>query len=101
MQIYHTDGKSEEALEDRLMRVKEVSANSGLKLINKTKIMAIGAETPRQINGDEKEVVTDFIYLGSQISSDSDCSHVIKRRQAITDLNSIFRCTEVTLIQNM
>ena len=72
--------ESEEELNSLLIRVKEVSENAGLKLnIQKTKIMASGSITSRQINGETMETVTDFISLGSKITADGNCSHEIKR----------------------
>ena len=72
--------KSEEELKSLLMKVKEKSENVGLKLnIQKTKIMASGPITSWQINGETVETVTDFIFLGSKITADGDCSHGIKR----------------------
>ena len=72
--------ESEEELNSLLMRVKEESEKAGLKLsIQKTKIMASGPITPRQIDGGTMETVTDFIFLGSKITVDGDCSHEIKR----------------------
>ena len=84
--------ESEEELKSLLMRVKEESEKAGLKLnIQKTKIMASGPLTARQIDGKTVETVTDFIFLGSKITTDSDCSHKIKRplllgRKAVTNL---------------
>ncbi|KAF7246127.1 putative uncharacterized transposon-derived protein F52C9.6 [Varanus komodoensis] len=73
--------ESEEELKSLLMRVKEESAKAGLKRnIKKTKIMASSHLTSRQIDGEEMEVVTDFIFLGSKITADGDCSQEIKRR---------------------
>ena len=73
--------ESEEELKSLLMKVKEVSEKVGLKLnIKKTKIMASGPITSRQIDGKTVETVTDFIFLGSKITADGDCSHEIKRR---------------------
>ena len=77
------------------MKVKEESEKAGLKLnIQKTKIMTSSAITSWQINGEKVEGVTDFIFLGSKITADGDCSHEIKRRllhgrKAITNLDSI------------
>ena len=69
---------SEEKLKSLLMKVKEESEKAGLKLnIQKTKIMASGPITLRQINGETMETVTDFIFLGSKITADGDCSHEI------------------------
>ena len=70
----------EEKLKSLLMRVKEESEKAGLKLnIQKTKIMASGPITSWQIDGETVETVTDFIFLGSKITADGDCSHEIKR----------------------
>ena len=72
--------ESDEELKSLLMKVKEESEKVGLKLnIQKTKIMASGPSTPWQINGETMETVTDFIFLGSKITADGDCSHEIKR----------------------
>ena len=69
-----------EELKSLLMKVKEESGKAGLKLnIQKTKIMASGPITPWQIDGDKVETVTDFTFLGSQITVDGDCSHDIQR----------------------
>ena len=73
--------ESEEELKGLLMKVKEESERVGLKLnIQKTKIMASGPITSWQIDGEAMEKVTDFIFLGSKITADGDCSHEIKRR---------------------
>ena len=73
--------ESEEELKSFLMRVKEESENVGLKLnIHKSKIMASGPITSCQIDGEMMETVADFIFLGSKITADGDCSHEIKRR---------------------
>ena len=80
------------------MRVKEESEKVGLKLnIQKTKIMASGPITSWQIDGEIMETVTDFIFLGSKITADGDCSHKIKRcfllgRRVMTNLDSILLC---------
>ena len=72
--------ESEEVLKSLLMKVKEKSEKAGLKLnIRKTKIMASGPITSWQIDGETMETVTDFIFLGSKITADGDCSHEIKR----------------------
>ena len=72
--------ESEEELKSLLMKVKEKSAKAGLKLnVQKTKIMASGPITSWQIDGETMETVTDFIFLGSKITVDDDCSHEIKR----------------------
>ncbi|KAF7240222.1 Neural cell adhesion molecule L1, partial [Varanus komodoensis] len=95
--------ESEEELKSLLMRVKEESAKVGLKLnIKKTKIMASGPLTSWQIDGKEMEVVTDFIFLGSKITADGDCSQEIKRcllleRKAMANLDSILKCRYITL----
>ena len=86
------------------MRVKEESEKAGLKLnIQKMKIMASGPVTSWQINGETMETVTDFIFLGSKITADGDCSHEIKRclllgRKAMTNLESILKSREVALL---
>ena len=73
--------ESEEELKSLLMKVKEKSEKVGLKLnIQKTKIMTSGPNTSWQIDGETMEIVTDFIFLGSKITLDGDCSHEIKRR---------------------
>ena len=89
--------ESEEKLKSLLMRVKEEKKKAGLKLnIQKTKIMASGPITSQQIDGEKVETVTDFIFVGSKITADCDCSHEIKRlllleRKAITNLDSILK----------
>ena len=83
------------------MKVKEESEKAGLKLsIQKTKIMASGSIISWQIDGETMETVTDFIYLGSKITADGDCSHEIKRclllgRKAMTNLNSILKGRDI------
>ena len=90
-------------LKSLLMKVKEESENVGLKLnIQKTKIMASGPFTSWEINGETVETVWDFIFLGSKITVDGDCSHEIKRclllgRKVMTNLESIFKSRHVTL----
>ena len=85
------------------MKVREESEKAGLKLnIQKTKIMASGSITSWQIDGETVETVADFIFLGSKITADSDCSHEIKRhlllgRKAMTNLDSIFKSRDITL----
>ena len=92
--------ESEEELKSLLMRVKEESEKVGLKLnIQKTKVMASGPNTSWEIDG---ETVSDFIFLGSKITADDDCSHEIKRhlllgRKVMTNLDSIFRSRDITL----
>ena len=92
--------ESEEELKSLLMKVKEESEKVGLKLnIQKTKIKASGPITSWQIDG---ETVADFIFLGSKITADGDCSHEIKRRlllgrKVMTNLNSIFKNRDITL----
>ena len=76
--------ESEEELKSLLMKVKEESGKAGLKLnIQKTKIMASGPITSWQIDGETMETVTDFIFGGSKITADGDCSHEIKRRMLL------------------
>ena len=94
--------KSEE-LKSLLMKVKEESEKVGLKLnIQKTKIMASGPITSWQTDGETMETVSDFIFLGSKITADGDCSHEIKRRllfgrKAMTNLDSILKSRDITL----
>ena len=95
--------ESEEELKSLLMKVKEESEKVGLKLnILKTKIVASGPITSWQIEGETVETVTDFIFLGSKITADGDCSHEIKRRlllarKVMTNLDSIFKSRDITL----
>ena len=95
--------ESEAELKSVLMKVKEESEKVGLKLnIQKTKIVASGPITSWQINGETMEIVTDFIFLGSKITADGDCSHEIKRcllleRKAMTNLDSILKSRDITL----
>ena len=85
------------------MRVKEDSERAGLKLsIKKTKIMASGPSTSWQMEREKVEVVTDFHFLGSKITADVDCSHGIRRglllrRKALTNLEGILKCKDITL----
>ena len=96
--------ESEEELKSLLMKVKEESEKVGLKLnIQKTKIMASGPITSWQIDG---ETVSDFIFLGSKITADGDCSHEIKRclllgRKAMTNLDSILKSRDINLPTNV
>ena len=86
------------------MKVKEESEKVGLKCnIQKTKIMASGTITSWQIDGETMETVTEFIFLGSKITADGDCSHEIKRRlllrkKAMTNLDSILKSRDITLL---
>ena len=95
--------ENEEELKSLLMKVKELSEKVGLKLnIQKTKIMASGHITSWQIDGETMEMVTDFIFLGSKITADCDCSHEIKRRllllrKVMTNLGSILKSRDITL----
>ena len=95
--------ESEEKLKSLLMKVEEESEKVGLKLnIQKTKIMALGPITSWQIDGQTMETVTDFIFLGSKITANGDCSHEIKRglllgRKAMTNLDSILKSRAITL----
>ena len=94
--------ESEEKLKSRLMMVKEESEKAGLTLnIQKTKIMASCPITSWQIDGETMETGTDFIFLGSSITADGDCSHEIKRclllgRKVMTNLHSIFKSRDIT-----
>ena len=93
-----------EELKSFLMKVKEESEKVGLKLnIQKTKIMESGPITSWQIDGETVETVADFIFLGSKITADGDCSHEIKRclflgRKVMTNLDSIFKRRDITLL---
>ena len=95
--------ESEEELKSLLMKVKVESEKPGLKLyIQKTKIMASSPITSWEIDGETMETVTDFIFLGSKITADGDCSHEIKRcllfgRKAMTNLDSILKSRDITL----
>ena len=94
--------ESEEELKSLLMKVKEESEKVGLKLnIQKTKIMASGPITSWQIDGETMETVADFIFQGSQITADGDCSHEIKRhlllgRKAMTNPDSVLKSRDIT-----
>ena len=95
--------ESEEELKSLLMNVKKESEKAGLKLnIQKMKIMAFSPITSWQIDGEKMEIVTDFIFLGSKITADGDCSHEIKRRlllgrKVMTNLDSIFKSRDIAL----
>ena len=95
--------ESEEELKSLLMKVKEESETVGSKLnIQKTKIMVSSPVSSWQIDGETVETVSDFIFLGSKITADGDCSHEIKRRlllgrKVMTNLNSIFKSRDITL----
>ena len=95
--------ESEEGLKSRLMKVKEESEKVGLMLnIQKTKIMASGPTTSWEIDGETVETVSDFIFLGSTITADGDCSHESKRRlllgrKVMTNLDSIFKSRGINL----
>ena len=92
----------EEELKSLLMKVKEESEKVGLKLnIQKMTIMASGPITSWEIDGETVETVSDFIFLGSKITADGDCSHEIKRhlllgRKVMTNLDSIFKSRDIT-----
>ena len=96
--------ESEKEVKSDLMNMKEESEKVGLKFsIQKTEIMASGPITSWQINGETMETVTDFIFLGSKITADGDCSHEIKRhlllgRKAMTNLDSILKSRDITLL---
>ena len=99
--------ESEEELKSLLMKLKEESEKAGLKLnIQKTKIIASGPITSWKIDGETVETVPDFIFLGSKITADGDCSHEIKRllllgRKVMTNLDSIFKSRDITLPTNV
>ena len=95
--------ESEEELKSLLMKVKEENEKFGLKLnIQKTKIMASGPITSRKIDGETMDTVTDFIFLGSKITEDGDCSHEIERHlllgsKAMTNLDRVLKSRDITL----
>ena len=99
--------ESEEELKSLLMKVKGESEKVGLKLnIQKTKIVASGPITSWEIDGETVETVSDFIFLGSKIIADGDCSHEIKRhllfgRKVMINLDSIFKSRNITLPTNV
>ena len=99
--------ESEEELKSLWMRVKEESEKAGLKLnIQKTKIMASGSITSWQIDGENVETVSDFIFLDSKITADGECSHKIKRclflgRKAMINLDSILKSRDITLLTKL
>ena len=94
--------ETEEELKSLLKKVKEESEKAGLKLnIQKMKIMASGPITSQQIDGEKMETVADFIFLGSKITVDGDCSHKIKRhlllgRKIVTNLDSVLKSRDIT-----
>ena len=96
--------ENEEELKSFLMKVKEESEKAGLKLsIQKTKIMASSTVTSWQIDGETMATVTEFIFLGSKITADGDCSHEIKRhllfgRKTMTNLDSVLKSRDITLL---
>ena len=96
--------ENKEELKSLLIKVKEESQKAGLKLnVQKTKIMASGSITSWQTDEETTETVTDFIFLGSKITADGDCSHEIKRhlllrRKVMTNLDSIFKSRDITLL---
>ena len=95
--------ESKGELKSHLMKVKEESENFGLQLhIQKTKIVASGPITLWQIDGETMETVTDFIFLGSKIIADGDCSHEIKKhlllgRKVMTNLDNILKSRDITI----
>ena len=96
--------ESEEELKNLLMKVKEESKRPGLKInIKKTKTMASSSITSWQIEGERVEVVTDFLFLGSKIVADCECSHEIRRclllgRKAMVNLDSVVKSRDITLL---
>ena len=99
--------ESEEELKILLLKVEEKREKVGLKLnIQKTKIMASGPITSWEVDGETVETVSDFIFLGSRITADGDCSHEIKRclllvRKSMTNLDSILKSRDITLPTNI
>ena len=96
--------ESKQELKSFLMKDKEQTEKADIKLnIQKTKITLSGPITARQIDGEMMETVTDFIFLGSKITADGECSHAIKRclllgRKAMTNLDSLLRSRDITLL---
>ena len=96
--------ESEEELKNPMMKVKEESQRASLRLnIEKTKIMVSGPITAWQIEGEKVEVVTDFLFLGSEITAVGDCSHEIRRhlllgRKVVTNLDSVLKSRDITLL---
>ena len=101
--MYQVMAESEDKLKSLLMKVREEREKVGLKLnIRKTKIMSSGPITSWQIDGETVETVSDFIWGGSKITADGDCSHEIKRRlllgrKVMTNLDSILKSRDITL----
>ena len=101
--LISAEAESKEELKNLLMKVKVESEKVGLKLnIQKTKIMASGPSTSWKIDGETVETVSDFIFLGSRITADGDCSHEIKRclllgRKVMTNLDSILESRDIPL----
>ena len=99
--------ESEEELKSLLIKVKEKSGKADLKLnIQRTKILASSPISSWQIDGETMETVTDFIFLGSKITTDGDCSHEIKRllllgRKVMTNLDSILKSRDITLLKKV
>ena len=99
--------QSEQQLKSLLMKMKKESKKTGLKLnIQKMKIMASSPNTACHIHGEKVETVTDFIFLGSKITADGDCSHEIKThllfgRKAMTKLDSVLKSRDITLLTNV
>ena len=99
--------ESEEELQSLLMKVKEEGEKAGLKFnMQKTKIMASGPITSWQIDGEIVETVADFIFVGSKITADGDCSHEIKRcllfgRKAMTNLDRVLKSRDIVLSRNV
>jgi len=99
--------ESKEEVKSFLMKEKEESEKAGLKLnIQRTKIMASSPITSWQIDGEAMETVTDFMFLGSKITADGDCSHKIKRcllfgRKAMSNLDNILKSRDITLLTNV
>ena len=99
--------ESEEELKSLLLKVKVESEKVGLKLnIQKTKIMASGSITSWETHGETVETVSTFVFLGSKITADGDCSHEIKRylllgRKVMTNLDSVFKSRDITLPTNV
>ena len=104
MQMIPVKAESEEELKSLLMKGTQESEKAGLKFsTQKTRITASSPITPQQIDGEKVETVTDFIFGGSKITTDGDCSHEIKRpllpgRKAVTNLDSLIKSRDITLL---
>ena len=102
MQRHHPNGRKQRGIKEPLDEGEEESGKAGFKHIKKMKLMASSTISSRQIDGKTVETVTDFIFLGSKITADGDCSHYIKRclllgRKTMTNLDNILKSGDITL----